>query len=237
MIGGDSAAHDNQKMLYGILSKFLDLEGLARMGLFSKEAGIWHQQLKSGFNLHHTTSTGRVLDAAAALLGLSDINHYEGRAPMLLESMALAHLHKVKGRAPGFAQKEGHGAMPVLEEQDRLILKTTPLFEYLHSSILKTSSSSSQTSWSVRLSQAEKQSPGIRNKLAFETHCYLASGLLQMADQVKGDSAVTFSGGVAANTILSSLFSEQGVLLPDKLPPGDGGIAFGQLAWLLLARD
>ncbi len=239
MVGGDGAARDNLRMLFGILSKFLSEEGLAGMGLFPDASFVWHQQLASGFNIHQTTSTGRVLDAAAALLGLSQENHYEGRAPMLLESAALHYLRSFGGRAPGFAVGEGHGQGPEpdMVMEDRLILRTTPLFRYLHGAVLETSGAPAGTPWREHLARAEKKESGIIGRLALETHLYLASGLYQMAEKVRGDSVLTFSGGVAANTLFSGFLSSRGVLLHREVPPGDGGIAFGQLAYHLLFQE
>ncbi|MBN2053017.1 carbamoyltransferase HypF [Candidatus Woesearchaeota archaeon] len=118
-LGGDSATIYPKKMLFGILSKFLPEKELIAMKLFDdKEAKLYLKQLREGFNVLLTTSAGRVLDAAAALLGLCDHRTYDGRPAMILESFA-------------------DGAEPfdiklILEKKDgRLILMTTPMFKFL----------------------------------------------------------------------------------------------------------
>jgi len=235
MVGGDAAARDNRRMLYGILSGFLSEEGLAGMGLFEPASSLWHQQLTENMGIHHTTSTGRVLDAAAALLGLCFRNHYEGRAPMLLESCALGYLDR-KGFKPGWV--DGFLAEQALEPEivfrDRHILRTTPLFRFIHSRTMKLTAGHTGISWEERLSRAEKKEDCFRGKMALLTHLYLASGLHQMAERAGAGTPITFSGGVAVNTIFSSYLKERGVLLHRDVPPGDGGISFGQVAYELM---
>lgn len=49
-------------------------------------------QLKSGINVHQTSSTGRFLDAVSALLGICYVRTYEGEPAMKLESAAVGAL-------------------------------------------------------------------------------------------------------------------------------------------------
>lgn len=122
MIGGDAAALKPRRMLYGILSGFLsnkELAGLNRqLPLYTEaELRVFDKQLSQGFNIALTTSAGRLLDAAAALLGLCNRNTYEGRAAMLLESAA--------------SGKPVYRLEPVIEKGEFLVLKTTPLFAFM----------------------------------------------------------------------------------------------------------
>jgi len=115
--GGDSATIYPKKMLFGILSKILTEKELLKLKLFNeKESKIYLKILDNNFNLQYTTSTGRVLDAVSALLGLCDKRTYDGRPAMMLESMATIPLDF----KPVFSQKQG-----------KKILMTTPLFEFL----------------------------------------------------------------------------------------------------------
>jgi hydrogenase maturation protein HypF len=116
-LGGDSATIFPKKMLLGILSKFLDDSQISALGLFEEnELAVYLKMLKQGFNVHYTTSTGRVLDAVAALLGVCDKRTYDGRPAMMLESIA---------SKPMLME-------PVLGVEDgKTILMTTPLFEFL----------------------------------------------------------------------------------------------------------
>jgi hydrogenase maturation protein HypF len=73
--------------------------------------------------------------------------------------------------------------------------------------------------------------------LAYSVHAYLAKGLASMAvekAQESGVRSVGFSGGVACNLILAKLIGEAvdsaglRFLVHEAVPPGDGGISFGQ---------
>lgn len=57
--------------------------------MMSPEAATLAQQAwKSGLNCHTSTAAGRVFDAAAALLGLTERPSFEGQGPMYLEAIA-----------------------------------------------------------------------------------------------------------------------------------------------------
>ncbi len=124
-IGGDSSAIYPKKMLLGILVKFMNEKELAKMKLFNeKETRLYLNQLKEKFNITTTTSTGRTLDAAAALLGICEERTYDGRPAMLLESLA--------GDAAPYNLK------PVFERKNNMIiLMTTPLFYFLLKNLKK----------------------------------------------------------------------------------------------------
>lgn len=116
-LGGDSATTYPKRMLFGILSKFLDKNSLLKLDLFDeKEVKVYLQQVTTGFNTPLTTSAGRILDAAAALLGLCDKRTYDGRPAMLLESIA----------------SSPYDIEPVfLEKNGKTILCTTDIFKFL----------------------------------------------------------------------------------------------------------
>ncbi|MBN1860757.1 MAG: carbamoyltransferase HypF [Candidatus Thermoplasmatota archaeon] len=116
-LGGDSAALYPKKMLFGILSKMLSEEEMINLRLFTKKDSlIYLKLLNNRRNIPLTTSTGRILDAASALLGLCEERTYDGRPAMLLESSATTPLEF----EPIFSKEQG-----------RKILMTTPLFEFL----------------------------------------------------------------------------------------------------------
>jgi len=111
-LGGDSAAVHPKKMLFGILSKFMVRKGLSNFfGI--DEIDIYLKQLESGFNVFQTTSTGRVLDAVSALLGVCEKRTYEGQPAIELEK---------------FAGEDFFEIDPVVEKG---VLNTTKLFEFL----------------------------------------------------------------------------------------------------------
>jgi len=92
---------------------------------------------------------------------------------------------------------------PVVEKN---ILKTTPLFEFLVANLDKD-----------------------KRKLAATVQQYLAEGLYSIAEKTKKQAV--FSGGCAYNKIMSEFLIGKGVLVNEKVPSGDGGISFGQLAF------
>lgn len=119
-IGGDSATIYPKKMLFGILSKILNEEELLKLHLFNeKESRLYLKIIQNKSNMQYTTSTGRILDAASALLGFCDNRTYDGRPAMILESMATDPLEF----EPIFSKEDGAS-----------ILMTTPLFDFLYTS-------------------------------------------------------------------------------------------------------
>jgi hydrogenase maturation protein HypF len=71
--------------------------------------------LKRSANVPHTSSCGRLFDAAAALLGVKNTNAFEGQAAMLLEGLAASH-GSVPPLADGFIlQGEALSFLPLLD--------------------------------------------------------------------------------------------------------------------------
>ena len=75
-------------MLYGILPDEETLALLQSRGWTDTALRILAQQTEKRFNTPVTTSTGRVLDAAAALLGICRERTYDGEPSMMLEAYA-----------------------------------------------------------------------------------------------------------------------------------------------------
>ncbi|OPX67821.1 MAG: Acylphosphatase [Methanoregulaceae archaeon PtaB.Bin056] len=88
MPGGDLATRFPERMLYGILPEQSVGELLASRGWTDVELSVLDAQLTRGINIVPTSSTGRVLDAAAALLGICRERTYDGEPAMKLESFA-----------------------------------------------------------------------------------------------------------------------------------------------------
>jgi hydrogenase maturation protein HypF len=93
--GGDSAARAPWRSALGYLNTAPET-GMAFELVFrrvsSQKRAIAEQQLAQGVNAPEASSMGRLFDAAAAVLGVRAVAHFEGQAPMELESLA--------GRAP-----------------------------------------------------------------------------------------------------------------------------------------
>ncbi|HJK79105.1 MAG TPA: carbamoyltransferase HypF [Methanocorpusculum sp.] len=88
MPGGDLATKFPERMLYGILPDDATLSLLAERGWDAVSLRVLAQTVAKRFNSPATTSTGRVLDAAAALLGVCRERTYDGEPSMVLEAYA-----------------------------------------------------------------------------------------------------------------------------------------------------
>jgi len=108
-IGGDSAAIYPKKMLFSILKK---LNTDLTQWYTAKESSIYNKQLELNYNVYLTTSTGRILDAVSALLGVSQKRTYDGEPAIELEKFAT----------------DPYDLEPVINNN---ILNTTEMFRFL----------------------------------------------------------------------------------------------------------
>jgi hydrogenase maturation protein HypF len=146
-----------------------------------------------------TTSCGRILDAISAILGICYERTYEGEPSMKLESIA------TRGRD---------------------VLKLKPI---IRGDTLDTTQ--------MVLEIFENKNNHSKADLAYSAHAYLAKGLAALAIQKALEDDVKdigFSGGVAANEImtltLGNIVKTSGLrfFCHKNVPPGDGGLSFGQ---------
>ncbi|AKB85384.1 carbamoyltransferase HypF [Methanococcoides methylutens] len=97
MPGGDMAAIYPSRMVLGMLHDVLEPEELRELPLYFRhgesERNVVLQQLERNVNLVRTSSFARVLDSAAALLGISHYRSYQGEPAMKLESVARDGVH------------------------------------------------------------------------------------------------------------------------------------------------
>jgi hydrogenase maturation protein HypF len=204
LLGGDQATRYPIRMAAGILNKKIDISSwLLKNSKYlphgKPEVDLILNQLRKKINIVQTSSCGRVLDAATAILGICFKRSYEGEPAIKLESLA------IKG-------KNVLNQKPLIK--NNTLLTTPILFEIFKN---------------------KKQFS--KKDLAYSVHSYLAEGLAELAigKAVKqGINHIGFSGGVACNKILSEMIrkkveSEGLQFITHKhLPPGDGGISFGQ---------
>lgn len=204
LIGGDLATRYPLRVAAGMLHEKVDVQRwlLQNQQYFphgEKEVQIILHQLEKRSKIIETTSCGRVLDAVAAVLGTCYERTYEGEPAMKLESMA------IKG-------KDALKLEPVINGN---VLDTTQLL----------------------LEIFENQRKYSKADLAYSAHAYLGKGLATLAIEKaleKGVKTVGFSGGVACNEILVLIMrrvveaSGLEFLVHEAVPPGDGGLSFGQ---------
>jgi len=204
LLGGDMATRYPLRMAAGILYGHVDIEDwlMENSGYLpygEREAQIILSQFEKKDVRIKTTSCGRILDAASAILGVCYERTYEGEPAMKLESIAI-------------------GGQDVLEIEPIIrgtTLDTTNLMTLLFEERCKFS----------------------RRDLAFSVHTYLARGLAQLAiekAQENNVKVVGFTGGVACNQIITremrKIIESHGLsfLVHEAVPPGDGGVSFGQ---------
>jgi len=182
------------------------MEVAKQFGYTERNASVFDNILVSGLNSPVTSSAGRFFDGVAALLGLGDINHYEGQLPLAVEAAAMQATqcsNDVKSLIRVNAVDVSEGASYELDWE--------PLVEYLWNSRIKKDAST----------------------LALDVHHALAQGIVDTA-RIAGVDSVALSGGCFQNVLLlditTRLLKEAGfrVLIHQEIPPGDGGIALGQ---------
>lgn len=150
------------------------------------------------------SSAGRLFDAVAAILGLCTVNTYEGEAAILLGEKAEAGLEHAKEA----------GSYPVIlqEGQWRIASMVERLIQDIRNSL----------------------PPAIIARKFHHTVAEMVCHGALIARCRTGIQHVVLSGGVWNNRYLLSytkkLLAKEGlhVYTHQKIPPGDGGIAFGQ---------
>lgn len=153
-----------------------------------------------------TSSCGRLFDAVSALCGLCPAITYEGQAAIRLENIQ----DRSATNTPPFPLRERGGLWE---------LDTAAFFLHL----------------------LERRQAGVPvPSLAREFHLGLAEGLAELALAASrrwGVRTVALSGGVLHNRTMALLLPEalarRGLspMAHRALPPGDGGLSFGQAAW------
>lgn len=116
------------------------------------------------------------------------------------------------GRPAMLLEANSFGPLPLPPVIENNVLMTTPVFQWL-------------------LDNLEQD----KKRLAATVQRYLAEGLYEIAKQY--NKPIVFSGGCAYNSIMSGFMIEQGVKVPKQIPAGDGGISFGQVAYVRKFSD
>ncbi|MHC1627002.1 MAG: carbamoyltransferase HypF [Methanoculleaceae archaeon] len=215
MPGGDTATIYPERMLYGILPTEEVREILSERGWSDIELGVLDRQLERGIGVSWTSSTGRVLDAAAALLGICRKRTFDGEPAMRLESWAAS------GRPEVWDVPVG-GVDGCRTISTRSILRRA-LAEYLQS---------------ARLPRYEREQE-IRN-IAASVQFNLARSIAGLAIGIAGEEGigtVALSGGVAYNRAIRETIRTEvegaglAFICRPGMPLGDGCISFGQCVY------
>ncbi|MFT4890090.1 MAG: hydrogenase maturation protein HypF [Halobacteriales archaeon] len=203
--GGTAAVEKPARILASLLDDEDRIDDLLveRGAVDSTDAAATvRQQLEQEVNAPETTSAGRTLDAVSALLDVCTERGYEGEPAMRLEAAAADGT--ARDYDVPFATRDGDRVVDVptlVQDADRLV----------------------------------DEHPAA--DVAATVQDALARGLADLAiaaAEDKGVDAVGFSGGVAYNDAITrsirDAVEDAGLefLGHDRVPPGDGGIAYGQ---------
>ncbi len=201
MPGGDRAAREPWRMAAAALFDMNRAEEIVPRFPDQAGAAMMADMLRRKLNCVETSSMGRWFDAAAGLLGVKEIQAYEGQAAMLLEGLAEKH-----GKVTPLVRGYVHTA------QDELDFR--PLLAHLAdcddagygAALFHATLAEGLCDW-VRLATGRS---GIQH-VALGGGCFLNNILTQTLT----DSLTV--GGL-------------NVLTAQQLPPNDGAISFGQAA-------
>lgn len=205
LLGGDAAAAFPPQAALGFLQGLTGWESLLPGRLVRQGTSL----LASRLPIPRTSSMGRLFDTVAALLGFHQRQDFEGQAPIWLENLARAH---------GLAKPQSSLNLPLVQSGGIFQWDYHPLLE-------------------VVLDWLNRVMP--KDSVAWQFHAALAAGVgaaAQALREVYPCSWVALSGGVWQNRLLHQLtltvLKAQGftVLWNQAVPPGDGGLALGQLA-------
>ena len=148
-----------------------------------------------------SSSIGRLFDGMAALLGVDSTGHYEAQAAMALENLA--------------RKSKGCRALPIDWERD-------------DDGLLR-------WDWRALVKGAlEAKADQERIQLAADFHATLSRVISELARIVEVNT-ILFTGGVFQNALLMDLcvaecaYRNLKYLSHTNVPPGDGGLALGQL--------
>jgi hydrogenase maturation protein HypF len=211
MPGGDLATRFPERMLYGILPDEEVLSFLASRGWSDMELGVLKKQVASGFNVATTTSTGRVLDAASALLGCCRERTYDGEPAMKLESAGAG------GRAEPWD-------LPFSTLNGCEMLSTRSLMKTVFEKLQEPGAGDLRD---VRALASSFQYNLARGIAALAIHAAEREGL----------HAIAVSGGVAYNHAIRETIRDEvrmrgfDCIINADYPLGDGCVSFGQCVY------
>ncbi|MCW4006812.1 MAG: carbamoyltransferase HypF [Candidatus Bathyarchaeota archaeon] len=204
LLGSDLATRYPLRIAAAILNKTTDITSwlqnhVQHLPHGEMEANLILTQLKNGNSIPQTTSVGRVLDAAAATLGICYERTYEGEAAMKLEAAA------VNGKDTLALEPQIYGDL----------LKTTPLIQSLHENAGKLSVSDLAYS-------AHKYVAGGLAVLAVQFAQEQGVGVVGLS----GGAAVN---ELLARIMREAVEAARlRFVVHEAVPAGDGGVSFGQ---------
>ena len=165
------------------------------------------EQLRADLNCPPSSGMGRLFDAAAALLGVCDFNHYEAMSGQVLEAVAEQAANQPDG-----------SDLVVLRDDEPWEMDHRPLLEHLLDRIGR-GDDARALAWLFHDALAD----GLVRAA-------------QRAAEATGITTVGLTGGVFCNALLTRRVHDRlvrvglDVMIHKDVPPNDGGICHGQAA-------
>jgi hydrogenase maturation protein HypF len=220
--GGAAAIRHPNRTAFGLLHGLFGEEAILRddrwtrrLGLSPREGQVLAAMVRRGVHTPWTSSVGRLFDAVAALtLGVREVS-YEGEAAVWLEAAAdvqVTDAYELPLRAPEECRpRVGDNSCPRADWRPLLTALLADLIRDVEAGVI-----------------------------AARFHNALARWAAETADRLPL-ADIVLSGGCFQNRLLTERTLEElgkrkrQVFCASKVPPGDGGLAAGQLA-VALAR-
>jgi len=229
-----SKLEDNKEFVYSFVKKYYSRNDFEL---------LWNQ-LEQNFNCQETSSTGRVLDAIAVLLGFAkNERNFKHEATYLLEKNSTKPYTNLKPIILEIKNSKLKIDSKFKIQNSKFILKTTPLFEYLVKNLHKDKHRLAAT---AQLYIAQGLDEIIKYHTSNHIHNVIPAkaGIqkiettqnLDLDSRLHGNdkdiNLVILSGGISNNKIISEYFEKSENKKPG-IPRGDAGLSFGQIVYLL----
>ena len=210
--GGDRAVEEPWRMAVSLLAEAFGkrIPRIDFMNRWGKKVPIVLEMMEKRINSPLTSSMGRLFDGISSLLGICDVNTYEGQAAMELESVA-----EELSVSTGDLLAENYG-YEIREEKGTFIIEPASIVRGI-------------------VDDLHKRVPA--SAIAYKFHNVIADIVKNVTLRVKektGIGKVALSGGVFQNRLLLGLalgkLTEAGFICyyQKKIPCNDGGISLGQ---------
>ncbi|MHB8580780.1 MAG: carbamoyltransferase HypF [Ignavibacteriaceae bacterium] len=211
--GGESAIKEPKRSAAGLLYEIFGDDLFNKKfsdickNFGEKELLLIQKMLNKKINCPLTSSVGRIFDAVSSLIDIAHVSNYEGQSAMMLEFAADPN---IKGSYSFF-----------INYKDKFIVD-----------------------WEKTIKQILKDKlTGIDSSvISAKFHNTLAQIILDVAENIK-EEKVILSGGVFQNVFLverTVKLLEQNkfkVYRHQRVPPNDGGISLGQIAYLSSKKE
>jgi hydrogenase maturation protein HypF len=207
---GDKMAREPRIAALAATAGLKDAEALIKKKFSETEWFNYQKLLQKKGNLK-TSSVGRLFDAVASLLDLSDISSYEGEAAMYLEDLALSHFQK-----NGLAMSETY----FNDEINTQEIFLSDMLTELTADIRK-----------------EKDKGFIAAKFHYSLAHLVKTMSLKLNIQHIALSGGVFQNAVLVDLIKKQISPDQSLFLHRQLSPNDECISFGQLCCYIIEEQ